>query len=73
LIGIRKKAKQQEYPNKLKSWEFGKETAQILKSGASDIVLEQGASEDSKFVAKPTMPKTNFSNCLGIGAEKFWI
>ncbi len=54
------------YRNNLKNREFGKEAAQILGSGASDIVREQGASEDPKFVAKPTMPKTDSSGCFGI-------
>jgi len=54
------------YPNNLKNREFDKEAAQILKPGTSDNVLEQGASECSKFVAKPTPSKTDASSCLGI-------
>jgi len=54
------------YRKNLKNREFGKKAAQILESGASDIVLEQGASEDPKFVAKPTSPKTDSSGFFGI-------
>ncbi len=40
-----------------------------MESGASDIVREQGASEDPKLVAKPTQPKTDSSSCFGIYAH----
>jgi len=50
----------------LKNREFGKEAAEILESGASDIVREQGASEDPKFLPQPTPPKTDSSSCFGI-------
>jgi len=53
----------------VKNREFDKEAAQILESGASDIVREQGASEDPKFVAKPTPSKTDSSSCFGINAD----
>jgi len=45
---------------------FGKEAAQILESGASDIVQEQGVSEDPKAVAKLTPLKSNSSSCFGM-------
>jgi quercetin dioxygenase-like cupin family protein len=54
------------YQNNLKNREFGKEAAKILECGASDIVLEQGASEDPKFQPQPTKPKTDSSSCFGI-------
>jgi len=50
----------QIYPIEFKSWEFDKEAAQIFMSGASGSALGHGASEDQKFVAKPTLSKTNF-------------
>jgi len=48
------------YPNEFKSWEFGQEAAQLFVSGVSDHCRRQGASEDQKFAAKLTPPKTNF-------------
>ena len=48
------------YTNEFKSWEFGQKAAQIFVSGGSDHCLWQGASEDQKFAAKLTPPKTNF-------------
>lgn len=54
------------YRNNLKNREFEKEAAQFLESGASGIVNNQGASKDSKFVAKPTPSKTDSSSCFGI-------
>ncbi len=54
------------YRNNLKNREFDEEAAQILESGASDIVREQGASEDPKFWPKPTTSKTDSSCCFGI-------
>jgi len=48
------------YPSEFKSWEFDKEAAQIFLSRASGSALGHGASEDQKFVAKPTLSKTNF-------------
>jgi len=48
------------YPSELKSWEFSQKAAQIFVSGASYPCLWQGASEDQKFAAKLTPPKTNF-------------
>jgi len=57
---------QTQYRNNLKNREFDKEAAPILGSGASDIVLNYGASEDLKFVAKPTLSKTDSSSCFGI-------
>jgi len=55
--------------NNLKNREFDKEAAQILESGVSDIVQEKGASEDPKFVAKPTPSKTDSSGCFGIAGN----
>jgi tetratricopeptide (TPR) repeat protein len=54
------------YRSNLKNREFDKEEAQILESGVSDIVREQGANEDPKFVAKPSMSKTDSSSCFGL-------
>ena len=60
------KVQDARYRNDLKSWEFGKESAQISYSGASDIVQAQGASEDKEFAAETTQQKTNFLNHFGI-------
>lgn len=54
------------YRNNLKNREFDKEAAQILESGTSDIVNNQGASEDPKFWPMPTPWKTDSSGCFGI-------
>lgn len=52
--------------NNSKNREFDTEAAQILESGTSAIVREQGASEDPKFVDKSTTPKTDSSGCFAI-------
>lgn len=57
---------QKVYRSNLKNREFFKETGQILGSGKSEIVREQGASEDPKFLAKPTQSKPDSLSCFRI-------
>lgn len=64
------KVDRQIYSNELKVRKFGKEAAHILGSGASGIVRRQGASEDLKCVAKPTLLKFSLSARLSI--LTFW-
>jgi hypothetical protein len=59
------------YPNNLKNWEFGEEAPQNSHLERANIVGVQGASEDENFEEKPTLPKTNSSSCLGIGAHLY--
>ncbi|MBS0615235.1 MAG: hypothetical protein JSR58_01625 [Verrucomicrobia bacterium] len=54
------------HPNNLKIGELGKEGPQNFHSEQATIAERQGASEKENFEVKPTLPKTKFSNCLGV-------
>ncbi len=44
-----------------------------MASGASNIAEWQGASEDLKYAAKPTTPKTDSSGCFGIDIKQEFL
>ncbi len=68
IVRIKLERASQLYRNNLKNRALGKEAAQILESGASGIVQEQGASEDPRSVAKLTPPNPDSLICFGINA-----
>ena len=57
------------YPNNLKSRELGEEAPQNFCPERATIAERQGASENENFEVKPTLPKPDFSSCLGITSD----
>ena len=52
--------------NTLKNLAFDKEAAQNFCLEQATIAERQSASEDKNFAAKPTLPKTDSSDCFGV-------
>jgi UDP-N-acetylmuramoylalanine--D-glutamate ligase len=53
-------------PNNLKNREFGKEASQIFRPAQAAVLIDTARARDEKSGTKPTTPKTDSSNCLGI-------